>query len=90
MDEPVHPKLESPVPDSPGREPPGGGRGPEGAALQLTSPGLPSRKKRSVEDKICRVCGDKALAHNFDVITCESCKAFFRRNALKREEVSRW
>lgn len=45
------------------------------------------RKKRPLEDKICRVCGDKAVAHNFDVITCESCKAFFRRNAFKRDEV---
>ena len=45
------------------------------------------RRKRSLEDKVCRICGDKALAHNFDVITCESCKAFFRRNALRREEV---
>ncbi|PAA73000.1 hypothetical protein BOX15_Mlig008333g1 [Macrostomum lignano] len=31
----------------------------------------------------CTVCGDKALGYNFDAITCESCKAFFRRNALK-------
>uniref|UniRef100_A0A1I8FCC7 Nuclear receptor domain-containing protein n=1 Tax=Macrostomum lignano TaxID=282301 RepID=A0A1I8FCC7_9PLAT len=30
----------------------------------------------------CTVCGDKALGYNFDAITCESCKAFFRRNAL--------
>ncbi|VDM55106.1 unnamed protein product [Angiostrongylus costaricensis] len=34
---------------------------------------------------ICRVCGDKAFSYNFNVITCESCKAFFRRNANKRE-----
>lgn len=33
--------------------------------------------------KICRVCGDKAYSYNFNVITCESCKAFFRRNANK-------
>ncbi|KAK3095366.1 hypothetical protein FSP39_013806 [Pinctada imbricata] len=32
---------------------------------------------------ICGVCGDKALGYNFDAITCESCKAFFRRNANK-------
>lgn len=32
--------------------------------------------------KICVVCGDKALGYNFNAITCESCKAFFRRNAL--------
>ena len=33
--------------------------------------------------KLCSVCGDKALGYNFNAVTCESCKAFFRRNALK-------
>nr|XP_022340922.1 nuclear hormone receptor HR96-like isoform X2 [Crassostrea virginica]XP_022340923.1 nuclear hormone receptor HR96-like isoform X2 [Crassostrea virginica] len=42
--------------------------------------------KRSKEDKICLVCGDKALGYNFNAITCESCKAFFRRNALKSDQ----
>lgn len=31
----------------------------------------------------CRVCGAPAHGYNFDQITCESCKAFFRRNALR-------
>ena len=35
------------------------------------------------DDKVCGVCGDRALGCNFDAISCESCKAFFRRNALK-------
>ena len=35
------------------------------------------------KNKVCAVCGDKALGYNFNAITCESCKAFFRRNALK-------
>ncbi|KAK2706189.1 nuclear hormone receptor HR96-like [Artemia franciscana] len=35
--------------------------------------------------KICRVCGDHALGYNFNAVTCESCKAFFRRNAFKTE-----
>ncbi|XP_050086799.1 nuclear hormone receptor HR96 [Anopheles aquasalis] len=35
--------------------------------------------------KICSVCGDKALGCNFNAITCESCKAFFRRNALSKK-----
>jgi len=35
--------------------------------------------------KRCSVCGDKALGYNFNAITCESCKAFFRRNALKNK-----
>uniref|UniRef100_A0A915DNC1 Nuclear receptor domain-containing protein n=1 Tax=Ditylenchus dipsaci TaxID=166011 RepID=A0A915DNC1_9BILA len=29
--------------------------------------------------------GDKACSYNFNVITCESCKAFFRRNANKEK-----
>ncbi|CAG5131151.1 unnamed protein product [Candidula unifasciata] len=32
---------------------------------------------------LCGVCGDRALGYNFDAVSCESCKAFFRRNALK-------
>ncbi|XP_035713291.1 nuclear hormone receptor HR96 isoform X2 [Folsomia candida] len=38
------------------------------------------------DPKICGVCGDKALGNNFNAITCESCKAFFRRNALRPKE----
>lgn len=38
--------------------------------------------KFKMETKICGVCGDKALGHNFNALSCESCKAFFRRNAL--------
>ena len=38
-----------------------------------------SRKK----DKICKVCGDSSIGYNFGAISCESCKAFFRRNARK-------
>jgi len=34
-------------------------------------------------DRLCVVCGDKALGCNFDAVSCESCKAFFRRNAFK-------
>ena len=88
MDDPPCPKVET-VPDEHSTKPTGD---KNNKATQLrvgACPGAPLRKKRSLDDKICRICGDKALAHNFDVITCESCKAFFRRNALKREEVSK-
>ncbi|CAG2164740.1 unnamed protein product [Oppiella nova] len=34
-------------------------------------------------DKICEICSDKGIGRHFGAITCESCKAFFRRNANK-------
>ncbi|XP_054169199.1 nuclear hormone receptor HR96-like [Oppia nitens] len=34
------------------------------------------------DGSICLVCGDKATGKNFGAITCQPCKAFFRRNAL--------
>ena len=40
-------------------------------------------KNGEKSNKVCSVCGDKALGYNFNAVTCESCKAFFRRNALK-------
>ena len=32
---------------------------------------------------VCVVCGAEANGYNFDAVTCESCKAFFRRNAFR-------
>ncbi|CAG2100062.1 unnamed protein product [Medioppia subpectinata] len=34
-------------------------------------------------NKVCWICGDKASGFHFDAMSCESCKSFFRRNALK-------
>ena len=45
----------------------------------VIGPGMGSQRK----DKTCLVCGDKALGYNFNAVSCESCKAFFRRNAHK-------
>ncbi|XP_054162242.1 nuclear hormone receptor HR96-like [Oppia nitens] len=38
---------------------------------------------RNKKDANCVICGDKATGNNFNAQTCESCKAFFRRNAYK-------
>ncbi len=38
-----------------------------------------------LKNKVCAVCSDRALGYNFNALTCESCKAFFRRNALKNK-----
>jgi hypothetical protein len=45
-----------------------------------------SAMKVKVDLKVCGVCGDKALGYNFNAVTCESCKAFFRRNALVQKQ----
>lgn len=59
---------------------PPGSMGPGGVPSPTQGPG---RARKNKEDKICGVCGDRALGYNFDAISCESCKAFFRRNAPK-------
>lgn len=38
------------------------------------------------DTKVCGVCGDRALGYNFNAVTCESCKAFFRRNAMAKKD----
>lgn len=41
-------------------------------------------EKQSCQPSItCLVCGDVARGFNFDVMTCMSCKTFFRRHALE-------
>ncbi|UJR34604.1 hypothetical protein I4U23_027380 [Adineta vaga] len=32
-------------------------------------------------DLICKICGDRAIGFNYDVLSCASCKAFFHRYA---------
>ena len=31
---------------------------------------------------LCSICGDKARGNNFSVLSCVSCKSFFRRHGL--------
>ena len=51
---------------------------------QISSGKRGSRLSRKpFKHKVCLVCGDKALGYNFNAISCESCKAFFRRNAFR-------
>ena len=40
-----------------------------------------SKIVKKASDSTCRVCLDRAIGFNYDVLSCASCKAFFRRNA---------
>ncbi|CAG2101553.1 unnamed protein product [Medioppia subpectinata] len=40
-------------------------------------------RSKEKELRECTICGDIATGYNFNALTCESCKAFFRRNAIK-------
>lgn len=42
-----------------------------------------SRSDPSANNLVCVVCAAPANGYNFDAVTCESCKAFFRRNAFR-------
>uniref|UniRef100_A0A1I7TRU3 Nuclear receptor domain-containing protein n=1 Tax=Caenorhabditis tropicalis TaxID=1561998 RepID=A0A1I7TRU3_9PELO len=74
-------------------EPSSGGSGSSGKkagrkrANTTSSNGGNEKESKRTANKVCRVCGDKAFSYNFNVITCESCKAFFRRNANKEKEI---
>ncbi|KAI1724158.1 zinc finger, c4 type (two domains) domain-containing protein [Ditylenchus destructor] len=50
--------------------------------LDISNVGTSSNRKRALSFN-----NDKAYSYNFNVITCESCKAFFRRNANKEKEI---
>ncbi|KAK7110570.1 hypothetical protein V1264_014419 [Littorina saxatilis] len=84
-----------------GRQPGGGNDAIPDVTYFLTpgntetpGPGQPCRaqdgkrtKRRVPRERICWVCGDRAIAHNFGALTCETCKAFFRRNAHRAKEI---
>ena len=48
------------------------------------------REMESGQTLECRVCGGPANGYHFDQLCCESCKAFFRRNALRDLVRSDW
>ncbi|CAG2099953.1 unnamed protein product [Medioppia subpectinata] len=45
-----------------------------------------SEVKSRLRQLICAVCGDNARGYNFNVMSCVSCKTFFKRNAITNKE----
>ena len=56
---------------------------PSPPVAKKSRPGANSENGNSKKKKICEICGDFSQGFNFGAISCESCKAFFRRNATK-------
>ncbi|PAA87116.1 hypothetical protein BOX15_Mlig019365g1, partial [Macrostomum lignano] len=65
------------------------GQRQDGGAEEGGAPVVRTRRRKAalpVDARFCAVCSEPATGYNFDRLTCESCKAFFRRNALKSRE----
>lgn len=70
---------------------PGGGGGglevgafqPAGTAAAVVQPDLPDTKE-GIEE-LCPVCGDKVSGYHYGLLTCESCKGFFKRTVQNKK-----
>ena len=59
--------------------------GPDQPIAKKSRPAETTAAANTKKKKICQICGDFSLGFNFGAISCESCKAFFRRNAAKQK-----
>lgn len=54
-----------------------------GSTTSLTSSDLPDTKD-GIEE-LCPVCGDKVSGYHYGLLTCESCKGFFKRTVQNKK-----
>lgn len=54
-----------------------------GPATAITSGDIPDTKYGI--DELCPVCGDKVSGYHYGLLTCESCKGFFKRTVQNKK-----
>lgn len=54
-----------------------------GPTTSLTTPDIPDTKD-GIEE-LCPVCGDKVSGYHYGLLTCESCKGFFKRTVQNKK-----
>lgn len=47
---------------------------------KLKGNGVPGK---SIEEELCRICGDRASGYHYNALSCEGCKGFFRRSITR-------
>ena len=45
------------------------------------------RSNNSLEfDEVCPICGDRVSGYHYGILTCESCKGFFKRSVQNKKQ----
>lgn len=55
------------------------------SAASSSSAPRPAAEMKDVIEELCPVCGDKVSGYHYGLLTCESCKGFFKRTVQNKK-----
>lgn len=61
------------------------GTGEPGAYLPAAATVCDQTDTKDVIEELCPVCGDKVSGYHYGLLTCESCKGFFKRTVQNKK-----